>query len=313
MKKKNLKVENRNNGRSYVYEVNYVYNPKKGRTDKKKKYCGVFTGTYDTKGNPEFHKAIVERAPIEIINFGDSINTFIENSNKYNTSSKIDEDNINPFFANNTNKTTWSKSVFTSLKSNNTLYYSLVFKQLSCKLEIFIPLINSKVYCRFFNTHYSNYELKGTNNIEVLLGSNMEDFSKFSTRNRKNQVLISTEPIAQTQVPKIFEYNGMFIYSYNTAQKGKIKLLVKSYDIVKEVIIPYLPQTPDFIQTKYKKDLTILSKFSTELLNVFLKIQLPKTANYSKLINELLTTNARFIKIDGKWILLEDKISFPIK
>jgi hypothetical protein len=293
MAEKNLIIEKRGE-RSYVYCVQNIYNPVKRRTDKKKEYCGVFLGTYDAEGKPEFRKARQESAPAEIFRFRDAIDTVVANSLK---SSK---------------GLTWSKNTFEIIKDMNLIYFLLDFKRLSCKLEMFIPFATDKVYCRFFQLDLNKTMLGGKHNFEVLFGNVTDESRRFFTGNSKYQGLLSDTKYDQPEIPLVYEGTGVFAYSKNNDRRKGIRLLAESYEVIERVIIPHLKAFFDQLQLPYREKLGLMSKLCTNILSVLLQIEIPENINRSNIIIDLMSMNSRFIKIGGKWILLENRVTMPI-
>ncbi|MBI9093668.1 MAG: hypothetical protein JEY71_02185 [Sphaerochaeta sp.] len=293
MAEKKLMIENRGEKR-YVYRVQNIYNPVKKRTDKKKEYCGVFTGTYDAEGKPEFRKARLGYAPAEEIRFRDAFYNVVENSLK--SSEGI----------------TWSETKFKSFKNKDLIYFFSYFEPLSCYLEMYVPLETEQVYCRFFQFGNKKAELESEHNIVILFGRDIDVFKKFLTGDTENQVVLCDNKLQQDKLPEVYTGSTIFAYSKNQDQLKEIRLLAESYEVIERVIIPYLQQLPNQREFKDKKGLEYLSKLCTNILSVLLQIEIPENINRSNIIIDLMSMNSRFIKIGGKWILLEERVTMPI-
>ena len=293
MAEKKLIIETRGE-RSYVYCVQNVYDPQKKHTYKKKEYCGVFLGTYDAEGKPEFRKARQGYAPEEIFRFRDTIDTCIVNSLK------------------SIESITLSDNMFESIKNFNLIYLSLDFKLLSCKLEMFIPFATDKVYCRFFQLDLNKTMLGGKHNFEVLFGNVTDESRRFFTGNSNYQGLLSNTKYDQPEIPLVYEGTDVFAYSNNNDRRKGIRLLADSYEVIERAIIPHLKAFYDRLQLPNREKLGLMSKLCTNLLSVLLRIEIIEDNNRSDVISDLLSRNSRFIKIGGKWILLEDRVTMPI-
>ena len=206
---------------------------------------------------------------------------------------------------------TWSETKFKSFKNKDLIYFFNYFEPLSCYLEMFIPLETEQVYCRFFQFGNKKAELVGKHNIEVLFGRDINVAKQFLTGDTENQVVLCDNKLQQDKLPEVYTGSAIFAYSKNQDQLKEIKLLADSYEVIGSVMIPHLKALLDHLQFKYREELDLMSKLCTKLLSFYLHIEIPEDKNRSDVINGLMLINSRFIKIAGKWILLEDRVTMP--
>ncbi|WP_291637670.1 hypothetical protein, partial [Clostridium sp.] len=260
----------------------------------------------------EFHKVRQQYVSIEECRFRDNLNVFISHYTKVLIASEKSSVDLNESFQKNHNGITWSEKTFNSIRSKSLIYFYGDFKRLSCELDMFMPFKKDKVYCRFSNNCLNKELLEDDYKIEVKLVKENVDFKKFSERSSKNQVLISNTRFEKKEIPMVYEGNAVFAYSQNQDKQKEIKLLASSYEIIKVVIIPYLIWLYDQNQFEYITNLNYMSILCTKLLNNFLQIKLPEENNRSRVFNDLISTNAKFIKFNGKWVLLEERVVMPV-
>jgi len=209
----------------------------------------------------------------------------------------------------------WSDDIFKKIKKMYMIYFCKENEKLNYKFEIYLPIDSKKVYCRFYNSEKNKSELKCDYNIEAIYGESNNAFFYFSDGNGDNQVVLSYKDLRVDN--KLLDRIGnLFIYTTNKDENVEIKKLAKSFELIEKTILPYLANCPNTIKKSLsinkKSNLNALSNICTSLLNILLELQIPDAANCSTVINDLLATNAKFIQLEKKWILLEERISTPV-
>jgi hypothetical protein len=330
MGKKTRRIKTDNYGNKYVHSYGHHYDKEKKKTIQDKgKYLGVFDGTYDKDGNPNFIPSRSGQS-VELKKFWDIVQLSIEHDihikNKKSLYFLIQNIITNPKCSMNDLLTLLDK-----VENKEFLKHTLINPSLdkACLSTPFyysswddslkgykILLMNRKTeeFLQFTSPSYNEITKKLKYGfIPIISGDTGKLIETKKYDSSSEFIIIGRDYITEELLPLWFKAHDFFVYTHEIhPYKNELMLFLRRINFLEQIkpVIWYrifgdainsLLDPADFHG--------LIEVLTIKIYNVFSTV---KELDFM-LIKKILEENSQFVKIRDKWILLDERVTLSQK